>query len=59
MLRVNRIQEIEEYLLAQECSLEKFDEDLFCRVVEKVKVQSMVEAMFVFKTGVGVKEILG
>lgn len=59
VLRVNRITEIEEYLLAQECSLERFDEDLFGRVVEKVKVQSMVEAIFVFKTGVEVLEILG
>lgn len=41
------------------CSLEKFDEDLFRRVIEKVKVQSMVEAVFVFKTGVEVREILG
>jgi len=59
VLRVNRIQEIEEYLLAQESPLEKFDEDLFRRVVERVKVQSMVEAVFVFKTGVEVREILG
>lgn len=59
VLRVNRIQEIEEYLLAQESPLEKFDEDLFRRVVEKVKVQSMVEAIFVFKTGVEVREVLG
>lgn len=56
---MNRIKEIEEYLLAQESPLEKFDEDLFRRVVEKVKVQSMVEAVFVFKTGVEVMEILG
>jgi len=43
----------------RENGLTKFDEDLFRRVVEKVKVQSMVEAVFVFKTGVEVKEILG
>lgn len=59
VLRLNRIQEIEEYLLAQENGLTKFDEDLFRKVIEKVKVQSMVEAVFVFKTGVEVREILG
>jgi len=59
VLRVNRIQELKDFLLSQECSLEKFDEDLFRRVVERVKVQSMVEAIFVFKTGVEVLEILG
>ena len=43
---------------AQKSNLVKFDEDLFRRLVEKVKVQSMVEAVFVFKTGVEVREIL-
>ena len=35
----------------------KFDEDKFRRLIEKVKVQSMVEVVFVFKTGVEVREI--
>jgi DNA invertase Pin-like site-specific DNA recombinase len=35
----------------------KFDEEIFRRLIEKVKVQSMVEAVFVFKTGVEVREI--
>ena len=30
----------------------RFDEEIFRRIIEKVKVQSMVEAVFVFKTGV-------
>ena len=35
----------------------KFDEEIFRRLIEKVKVQSMVEVVFVFKTGVEVREI--
>jgi DNA invertase Pin-like site-specific DNA recombinase len=35
----------------------KFDEALFRRLIAKVKVQSMVEAVFVFKTGAEVREI--
>ena len=35
----------------------KFDEEIFRRLIEKVKVQSMAEAVFVFKTGVEVREI--
>lgn len=58
VLRVNRVQELQDYLMAQETSLTKFDEDLFRRLIEKVKVHSMVEAVFVFKTGVEVREIL-
>ncbi|WP_088186063.1 recombinase family protein [Desulfosporosinus sp. FKA] len=38
--------------------VDKFDEDIFRKLVEKVKVQSMVEVEFVFKVGVEVKEIL-
>jgi len=35
----------------------KFDEEIFRRLIKKVKVQSMVEAVFVFKTGVEVREV--
>ena len=59
ILRVNRIEELKQYLTQQDTTLIKFDEDLFRRLIEKVKVQSMVEAIFVFKTGVDIKEILG
>jgi hypothetical protein len=58
-LRVKRIEEIEEYLGAQESQLDRFDEDLFRRLIEKIKVHSMVEAVFVFKTGVEVRGVLG
>ena len=45
-------------IITQENVLTKFDEDLFRRQVEKVKVESMVEAVFVFKTGIEVREVL-
>ena len=41
-----------------ENEIDKFDEEIFRRVVEKVKVRSMVEVEFVFKAGVEVREIL-
>jgi len=59
VLRVNRIEELRLYLIEQDTTLDKFDMDLFRKLIEKVKVQSMVEAVFVFKTGVEVREILG
>ncbi|WP_407312004.1 recombinase family protein [Desulfosporosinus sp. SB140] len=47
------------YLDAREGKLlDKFDGDLFRRLVEKVKVLSMVEVVFVFKIGVEMWEIL-
>lgn len=58
-LRVNRIEELRQYLIEQDTALDKFDMDLFRKLIEKVKVHSMVEAVFVFKTGVEVREILG
>ena len=35
----------------------RFDEEIFRRLIEKVKVQSMVEVVFVFKMGVEVREV--
>ena len=57
-LRVKQVQELYGYQMSQETNLTKFDEDLFRRLVEKVKVRSMVEVEFVFKAGVEVREIL-
>lgn len=57
-LRKSWVKELRDYLMEQETSLTKFDEDLFRRLVEKVKVRSMVEVEFVFKAGVEVREIL-
>lgn len=51
VLRANRIQELRDFLQSKDCSLERFDEDLFRRVIEKVKVQSMVEAVLCLKRG--------
>ena len=41
----------------QEVKVTKFVVKLFRRLIEKVKVQSMVEAVFVFKMGLEVREI--
>ena len=43
--------------MAKEADLVKFDEEIFRRLIEKVKVQSMVEAVFVFKSGVELRGI--
>jgi len=58
VLRARHVQELQDFLIWQKSNLTKFDEDLFRRVVEKVKVRSMVEVEFVFKAGVEVLEIL-
>jgi hypothetical protein len=47
-----------QFLEDQESPLEKFGGDIFRRSIEKVRVRSLVEVTFVFKTGVEVKEIL-
>ena len=41
----------------QGVNVTKFDEEIFRRLIEKVKVQSMVEVVFVFKTGVEMREV--
>ena len=48
-----------EYLQGTDTAIEKFDGELFGRLIEKVVVRSLVEVTFVFKTGVEVKELLG
>ena len=57
-LRAELVQELQDYLMTKETNLTKFDEEIFRRVVERVKVRSMVEVEFVFKAGVEVREIL-
>ena len=57
-MREKRLEELQEYLIAQESDLVKFDEELFRRFVEKVTVQSMAEVAFLFKVGIEVREIL-
>ncbi len=57
--RKSKMDEFKAYLDARNGELlDKFDEELFRRLIEKVKVQSMVEVVCVFKAGIEVKEIL-
>lgn len=58
-MRIQRIDELRDFLQSQTSPLEYFNEDLFRRLIEKVSVKSLVEATFVFKTGVEVREVLG
>lgn len=57
--RKSKTDEFKAYLDARDGELlDKFDEELFRRLVDKVKVLSMVEMVFVFKAGVEIREIL-
>jgi hypothetical protein len=55
----SKLDEFKAYLAAQGTLLDRFDSELFRRLIEKVKVLSMVEVAFVFKVGLEVREILG
>ena len=57
--RDKRIEVVKAYLVAQNALLDKFGENLFRSLIEKVKIQSMVEVVFVFKAGVEVRAVLG
>ena len=59
VIRIQRIDELRQFIQEQYSPLERFDGDLFRRLLEKVSVKSLVEAVFVFKTGVEVNEVLG
>lgn len=52
------MEELRDYLMAQESGIVKFDDVLFRRFVEKVMIQSMAVVAFVFMVGVEVREIL-
>lgn len=56
--RDSKLDEFKAYLAAQCTLLGKFDGDLFRRLIEKVKVLSMVEVVFVFKLGLEVRKVL-
>ena len=58
VIRIQRIDELRQFIQEQYSPLERFDGDLFRRLLEKVSVKSLVEAVFVFKTGAEVREIL-
>jgi hypothetical protein len=57
-MREKRVEEFRDYLMAQKSVIDKFDDVLFRRFVEKVMVQSMAEVEFVLKGGVEVREVL-
>ena len=57
-MREKRVEDLREYLMAQESGIDKFDDVLFRRFVEKVMIQSMAEVAFVLKVGVDVREVL-
>lgn len=57
-LQIERIKELKTFLKESDSVLERFDGDVFGRLIEKVIVTSLVEVTFVFKTGVEVREVL-
>ncbi len=59
VIRIQRIDEVRDFLQSQTSPIEYFNEELFRRLIEKVSVKSLVEVTFVFKTGVEVREVLG
>ncbi|MHB1127523.1 MAG: recombinase family protein [Bacillota bacterium] len=58
VIRIQRMDDMRQFLQGQTSPFEKFDEEIFRRLIEKVSVKSLVEVTFVFKTGVEVKELL-
>jgi hypothetical protein len=59
LMRQKRIEEMSQYLYSTETPLVKFDSVLFRRLVEKVMIHSLVEATFIFRSGIELREILG
>ena len=59
VIRIQRIDELRQFVQEQETPLVRFDGDLFRRLVEKVSVMTKNEVTFVFKTGAEVKEVMG
>ena len=59
VIRTNRIDELRKFIQDQGTALEHFDGDIFRRLIEKVSVKAIVEAVFVFKTGIEVRQELG
>lgn len=59
VIRIQRMDDMRQFIIGHTSPFEKFDEDIFRRLIEKVSVKSMVEVSFVFKTGIEVREVLG
>ena len=51
------VREIEKILRGQDV-VKEFDEDLFTSLVERIRVKSLVEVVFVLKAGLEMREIL-
>ena len=58
IMRQKRIDEMKEFLNSGDISLRKFDAALFRRLIEKVVIHSFVEATFIFRSGIELREIL-
>ena len=59
VIRIQRIDELRQFVQEQQTPLVRFDGNLFRRLVEKVRVLDGDEVIFVFKTGFEVREMLG
>lgn len=55
---LQKVKEIKKVLDGREDLIKKFDDEIFSQMVEQVKVISLVEVEFVFKSGIVVKGIL-
>lgn len=55
---IQKVKEIEKILRDRQDIIKDFDRELFTQIVDKVKVISLVEVEFIYKSGVVVKEIL-
>jgi hypothetical protein len=58
IMRQKRILEMKKFLNSTDTPLARFDAGLFRRLVEKVVIQSLVEATFVFRCRIELREIL-
>ncbi|WP_040410847.1 hypothetical protein [Desulfosporosinus sp. OT] len=58
IMRQKRIQEMKKFLNSKETPLAKFNAALFRKLVEKIVIQSFVEATFVFRCGIELREVL-
>ena len=59
LIRIQRIDELRQFVQEQQTPLARFDGNLFRRLVEKVRVMDGDEVIFVFKTGAEVREGVG
>lgn len=58
VMRQKRIDEMREFLYSAETPLAKFDGILFRRLVDKVIIHPLVEAVFTLRSGIELREAL-